>query len=357
MADLRFSEWPFAIVPSKERATSLWADRKPAKKQIERLLSEWTQTPASTIHLLWADLGAGKTHTLYFLEARCKTIGTLVPLYVLLPTTIKKFGQLYSAIARAVDWSAVALGLPKELHGRMGRSLKRVLEWYRNEMDARRRGLAEKWVYGDRLTTSQCEMLGVSGGIDTADDAVEVLQTTLTALASGKKRVVLMIDEYQRVAEGNRRQLEEIGHAIHTLYNSCPRYLSLLLSCAMGNYEDYGLVLTQEIISRLSTQRIELPYLTTEDVRDYVKDLFSHYRSPGAATDEFFPLTESLTSSFAEFLRTRLDEQITPRRLNAALDGFVSYVRDENVAVPVKEKALDAWKELEGEGVLQRLRG
>src|SRR5262249_4357776 len=155
-----------------------------------------------------------------------------------LPATITKFAGLYRAIADALEWPKIAGLLPTKAAGRTAAQLRRVLDWATSEVDTRRRALAERWLIGERLTQTQCDTLGISTPISTSDDAVEVLRLAISALSAHGDRVVLMIDEYQRVAEGNRRQLQDIGHAIHTLYNACPTRFTLLLSCAMGSADD-----------------------------------------------------------------------------------------------------------------------
>lgn len=352
----QFSEWPFSTIPTRERAISLWADRRHAAEQVRAVFDFWTGTAVSTINLLWADLGAGKTHTLFHIEAKCREAGSLVPLYVLLPATITKFAGLYTAIAKEVDWRVVALEFNSAARGRGARSLRRVLDWYVSEGDMKRRNLAERWLYGERLSQAQCDSLGVGTSIGSTEDAVEILHLTIGALSGGVRRVVLMIDEYQRVAEGNRRQLQDIGHAMHTLYNACPARFSLLLSCAMGSHEDYSLVLTPELVSRLSMLRIELPYLTSLDIKDYVQDLFLHYRRPGASVDGFYPLSEDVVVALAEFLRDELDDQVTPRRLNEACSGMLAELSRWSPSLPISVRDFTEWRERGAREILRKLR-
>src|SRR5512143_1976034 len=111
LARLRLREWPFTVVPTHERGETLWADRANARRQLDALVRDWEVNPSSTINLLWADLGAGKTHTLYALEGACRHRGMRTQ-YVLLPATVGGFLGLYRSIADSFDWSTVAEGAP-----------------------------------------------------------------------------------------------------------------------------------------------------------------------------------------------------------------------------------------------------
>ena len=65
-------EWPFQIVPD-DGSSSMWADRSELLEKIDRLIWRWTRSPKSSIHLMWADLGTGKTHTLKYIQNTLKT--------------------------------------------------------------------------------------------------------------------------------------------------------------------------------------------------------------------------------------------------------------------------------------------
>ena len=349
-----FVEWPFANVPTPERGATLWADRANAREQMDAIQHDWRITRASTINLLWADLGAGKTHTLYQIADLCSQTDYLLPSYVLLPTAIRTFVELYRAIARDLNWALVAGALSPEANTWMVRNLRQALRWRLNDVDASRRNLAERWLHAERLRARDCEMIGVTGPITTVDDAVEALTHIVQAIAGPNQRMVLMIDEYQRVAEGSRRQLQEIGHGIHTLFNACPSGLGLILSCATGMATDYAAVLTPEIVSRLSQKRIDLPYLSAGDIVDYVRDLFAHYRT-GSEVEPFFPLTAESTARFADYLVMTLNGVVTPRRVNEAFHELLSDADRQGIAAPIERDAVAEWIDTHGAQLAQTL--
>jgi hypothetical protein len=63
---LGLTRWPFPVVPDLAFSTFM-ADRKQLKADIDDLLRVLCRRDTSSIHLLWAWFGAGKTHSLYYL--------------------------------------------------------------------------------------------------------------------------------------------------------------------------------------------------------------------------------------------------------------------------------------------------
>ena len=61
---LKLKEWPFRTVPD-ENYCSFIADRTQFKKDIDVFMQDISIQTASSIYLMWAWYGAGKTHTCF----------------------------------------------------------------------------------------------------------------------------------------------------------------------------------------------------------------------------------------------------------------------------------------------------
>jgi hypothetical protein len=297
-------------------------------------------------------LGAGKTHTLKFLTAKIEADGGYAPIYALLPSRTTSFVALYSAIVANLNWNEVEASLV-DTGTWVSRSMRTALQWVTIETDAVRANLGRRWLRADRLTARECERLGVEQAIKTVDDAVGALTIILRSLSATGNRVVLMIDEYQRVAEGTRRQLQEVGHGVHTVFNACPQRVAMILSCASGSAGDLEFVLTPELVSRLSLRRIELPYMSSDDVVKYLGDLFAYYRAGSKRT--FAPFTLESIKAIAEYLirEGRLD--LTPRGVNEAFDFVFSEVLADTTLREFGLKAANSWLDAHGTDLLRRI--
>jgi len=101
---LNLKAWPFQVVPDSEFAT-IWAGRRQTKKQLGRLLWKMQFAPKSGLHLLWANFGMGKTHTLLHLQHLCQqTKGRLIPVYAVMPKRLRGFLEVHRAIVSQLPW-------------------------------------------------------------------------------------------------------------------------------------------------------------------------------------------------------------------------------------------------------------
>ena len=92
---LFLKDWPFAVVPD-ERFEAIWADRKEILNDILIILNGLARRPNSTINLLWAWFGSGKSHTLRHMEYLCLSrFHQIIPLYTEFPKSLNSFVDLY----------------------------------------------------------------------------------------------------------------------------------------------------------------------------------------------------------------------------------------------------------------------
>ncbi len=69
---LNLREWPFQVVPD-DRFLGVWADRKDILNDVQMILNTLLRREQSTINILWAWFGAGKSHTLKHISFLCHT--------------------------------------------------------------------------------------------------------------------------------------------------------------------------------------------------------------------------------------------------------------------------------------------
>src|SRR4030067_3549642 len=98
---LNLKAWPFQVVPDEEFAR-VWAGRKQTKQQIDQLVKRMQFTPKSSLYLLWANFGMGKTHTLLHLQYLCQKFkNQLIPIYAFMPNRPGGFLDIYRAVVSA----------------------------------------------------------------------------------------------------------------------------------------------------------------------------------------------------------------------------------------------------------------
>ena len=246
--------WPFATVPDATRA-ALWVGRPDVLRRIDGLQQSWKRRRSSDITVMWADFGQGKTHALLHLLAVLQSEPATLAHYLQLPplTTGSPFVALYRQVMRDFPLETLAAKVferyrqaPMELF-RSGSPSERPIHqllWLVGTAGSGHDD-AIRWLRGDRVSASDAGRLTVAGkrvavgsSPQSAQDCLNVLDTLVhTALnvpTEGSHRLVLLIDEFQRVGELTARKRTEVCDALHLLFNRHPQGLHLVLAFAGG---------------------------------------------------------------------------------------------------------------------------
>ena len=324
---LNLKAWPFQVVPDSEFAM-IWAGRRQTKKQLERLLWKMQFAPKSGLHLLWANFGMGKTHTLLHLQHLCQqTPGRLIPVYAVMPKRTSGFLEVHRAIVSQLPWGFLGEQLVKvgsnwssgslTLHPMFSKSPGVV-----NAVLAIRGGDAEKataarqWLIAQPgLTARDLRAVGVTYRIKTPEDAINAL-TALTRLATFKSnppsKLVVMLDEYQRIGELKPRVMIEVNAGLHSYYNEHPNGLEVILSFSFGREDNVAYLLSDELKSRAEPQSISLDLLSQVEAIEFIRDLLAQFR---LRQDErwAYPFSPAAVETLVKHIAET--KALTPRRL------------------------------------------
>lgn len=346
--NLNLREWPFRTTADQNFA-SVWAGRGKAQEQIERLLRKIQFFPKSGLHILWANFGMGKTHTLYHLRYRCqqmKASPLLIPVYAVMPKRSTGFLELYREIVQGMPYEFLRKQLQKigsnhsggvALHPIFRRSpgvVKALLAM--NPENIETSTVAMQWLAAKPgLSKSDMKLIDASYRIKTPEEAINAI-SALTSLAcydpdpSKANRLVVMIDEYQRVGELNSRIATENNSSIHTYFNEHPTNLHLILSFSCGKKENVEYLLSAELKSRTEPQSISLDTLSPIEASDFIYDLFAQFRCQEDAHGSY-PFTPDSITKIIQWISGK--KNLTPRRLMVFFDHILSQAHmDTNVS-------------------------
>lgn len=357
VSDAGLARFPFKTVPPIG-PTDLWLDRKEFRKVLEEVVSTWSYRDESSLYLLWADFGAGKTHALRFVQHLAATVSPpALAVYSDLPKAVSDFKSVYEQIVpqlpeivlreavvdfrreHADDWLSVP-----ELQG--DRDTPRVL-WILAEMADQPQGeVARKWLRGERLSARELLMIDYISPIKTADHATRTLQTICRLVVRGPKysRLVLLLDEFQRIGEVTEKKIRDVNAGIHTLYNSCPEGLAIFLTYSFGDPANIAFLVTDAVRSRVD-RVFDLPPLGTDDATEFVWDLLEQSKLAGSPVRPFSrPAVEWLVQRLAQDaegnVTPRKVMQVFGRALDKALtsEAEVGFPIDETAAAQLYEK-------------------
>lgn len=323
---LNLKAWPFQTVPDEDFA-QIWAGRKQTKKDLEHLIWRMQFAPKSSIRLLWANLGMGKTHTLLHIRHLCKqTQGKLVPVYAVMPNNPSNFIDIYRAIVSDLPFNylgdqLVKVGIDSSgsvaLHPMFSKSpgiVSALLAMRSGDME--RVIAAQQWLRAQPgLTAKDLRTVGVSYRIKTTEDAIIAL-SVLIKLISYKVapvgKLVIMLDEYQRIGELRQSVRQSINAGLHTLYNANPNGLEIFLSFSFGNQDNVMFLVSNELKSRAELQSIKLDVLNEGEALDFFRDLLTQFRV-NEDSQWAFPFSPNAVKEMIVLISK--EKTLTPRRL------------------------------------------
>jgi hypothetical protein len=330
--NLNLNDWPFRT-SADEAYASVWAGRAQTKKQLKGLLQKMELVPKSGLHVFWANFGMGKTHTLYHLKyLSLQSKGRIIPIYAVMPMRSIGFLELYREIVQSflstemrdylgkqlVELGQNIKGTSLALHPMFSRSPGVV-----NALLAIRSGNIEEttaamqWLIAQPgLPGSATRAIGVNYRIKTPEDAISALGTLINlCLWGGKqhKQLLLMIDEFQRIGELKPAIVSQINSSLHTVFNSRPTGLQLLLTFSFGRKEHVDAFLSPELKSRAEPQPINLDVLTCEEGFVFLRELLEQFRINKDGANPVFPFSKSTV----DIMLTNIAEKktLTPRRI------------------------------------------
>jgi len=325
--NLGLAEWPFRLVPLAG-PTGAWYSRAGLREDLDRLLWRLTRQNESTLNLLWADVGSGKTHTLRFLEHQAMVNGDILPVYAVMPKLSRSFVELYGAIARSFDLTKAANAL-LALRTSDGDQMASVVigDWpdllpaltLYGSGGPTDHEFVRRWLVADRgLSKADLRRVGIGQEIRTSDHAVAALTAMSRLYLTASQRVLILIDELQRIGTVRSAVANEISAGIHTWFNSVPEGLSLILTFAFGDKTHVDALLTRELLSRTDHQRLEMGALTATEAREFVAEAVAACR---LADVETTALHDELIDIGVEAVGAR--GSLTPRNVMNAFNALL----------------------------------
>lgn len=331
---LRLREWPFRDVPDEDFCSFI-ADRSELVSDINSLLRNLSRRSTSSMHLMWAWFGAGKTHTLYYIKQLCKTdFRNLIPIYVEFPRTVKCFIDIYKCLIAKLDMDIVDEAYLEVFGDSTKAQIQKELRYDYPDLagalklhfmgDERQQDIVVRWLRAECRELRTLKTIGVSKPIQSSDEAIRIISWLIKLisikgqlLSPENVRVIWMIDEFQRIGNCRIPVVEEINGCLHSIFNRCPNSLSIMISFS-GHPEKkkWPTWLSQEIKDRIGIEKtLLLPPLRTEEALKFVKDVLKHFRSSERDTsDIFFPFSKKSVNEIIRIIESKKDE-LKPRRI------------------------------------------
>src|ERR1700736_6700467 len=103
-----FRASPFLLTATPETGAT-WAGRPELKSKLERLARSFILRTDSTLDVVWANFGSGKSHVLFYIAHLIQQQAPAsVPVFVEVPEQIRNFLELYRRVMPKLPWKRLA---------------------------------------------------------------------------------------------------------------------------------------------------------------------------------------------------------------------------------------------------------
>lgn len=319
-APINLRRWPFDVVPSSE-GVERWLGRPDLGKRLRRLVVGAVRVPTSRIVLIWATFGSGKTHALRHLQYLARSKGSPLAAYIVVPRGIKSFMDIYRAIIDALRDQHSLETVGQEILRAHGpnvetdseRALVRLAVGSPEE-----RRLTAAWLRGEKLPVRDVRTLGLTRRVETATDAVQILNDVIAAIYKYRSPVVLLLDEVQELEELGKKLPECVG-GLHKLFDLNPRGLTFIFSFTTGSRTALRSILGEALYDRASDV-LPLPPLSAEEGIDFVEAVIGEWSLDESLAPT--PFTRDAVRAVVEAL-DREEVLLTPRVLMKTFDRIL----------------------------------
>ena len=317
------------------------ADRKQMNDDVNSLLRNFTRRNHSTIHIMWAWYGAGKTHTLNYVAHRCKKEKSpFVPIYNEFPKKTRSFIDLYRTFIEKIDIELIKNSyLEVFTSPRKNEAQKMLCRDYPDLSNAMsslsmeredKANIAMYWLRAQNIPLRELKEINITSRIDNAEKALKAI-TWLVKLFQWAQpieqtvpaRIIWMIDEFQRIKHCRLPVQEEINGCLQSAFNRCPRSFTLVLSFSGNPGKKMPSWLSKELSDRIGIEKVlVLPPLTTGEAIRFIYDVLSHYRDSNInPPTSYFPFTEDAIETVIELLQKKTE--IRPRTIMQACNAVL----------------------------------
>lgn len=322
-----FFSSPYPLAADSKSAT-YWAGRADVLKRVEKIMRGLQRRPDSTLDIVWANFGAGKSHTLYFLSNTLSKSDSNVSVVVEVPEQIKNFLDVYKRLIRQLPFDKVAEAIVSAREGLDADNVSRAARVISHGAPTER-DVAIQWLCAERPHLKELRNLtGITSRIETDAAAVDTLSTVISALSSQGIRLCLMLDEFQRIGKLPERIRSHVTSNLRSLLSQNPQNLSMFFAISSRIEKTALTLIPQELKTMMGIKPlITLPEFGVDEAMNFIQERFENFRQEGYSGSVFAPFSEAQVRQAVSFIAELESASLIPRTILHAL----VYLSDEIV--------------------------
>jgi hypothetical protein len=320
VSDKFFRASPFSLTASPETA-ACWAGHKDVLNRLERVRRSLLQRSDSSLDLLWANLGAGKSHALYHLaymlsNSEGNSAGVL-PIFVELPDQVRNFQELYRRIVSEIPLDRLANSVINASGSSIPDDLRRCTQTLIHGSGTEK-STARQWLLGQRLGLRDLKATtNIQARIENDTQACDVLSGIITAFAENEIRLVVLLDEFQRIATLQPKyKRDAVLSNVRSIFSHSPRFFSVVVA-VKSRIEQTAMDMLPEELRTLMGVRppIALPEFSKDEAAQFVIERFRFFRPPDYSSSDFAPFGGESVQVVINHIATLDSTPLIPRTI------------------------------------------
>lgn len=321
-----FQDSPFALTADPMLAT-FWAGRPNELQHIQRVVRMLTSRADSTLDLVWANFGAGKTHALFHLKHLLRQSSpSTVTVFVEVPEQLRSFIEIYRKVVTSLPWDDLSALLLAPNSQVSDIDLRRALQVIAHG-ESTERFIALEWLAAGRPQLRELRVFtGISSRIETDAQATDMLSAIVRALASHRTRLLILFDELQRFNVVQERYRTAILSCLRSLFSRNPTHFSIVGAATTRSEKTAMSILPQELRTLMGMRpAISLPEMTEDEAYEFVVERFGFFRPPHFEGERTAPIGEEGIRAAIQFIVRDTPASLVPRVVLQAL----AWIHDE----------------------------
>jgi hypothetical protein len=315
--DQFFANSPFTLVASAVNA-ACWSGRDSVRQRLERLCHSYSKRPDSSLDMIWANFGSGKSHALFYLahlvKERCGE--NIISAFVEMPDQLQHFIDLYRRIVLNLPLSKISKlvldTLPPTSNPNLVRAAAALVHGSSFE-----KALAEQWLHAER---PHLRDLKKATNIDTRIDndaiACDVLSDMITSMAKSGLRLLLLLDEFQRVRILPQRARNSLLSNLRSLFTRNATGLAVVLAVGSRVESSATELLPPELLSLMGMRPpVPLPEFSEAEARDFLLGRLAFFRPPGYSGAPSAPFGPIAIDKTLALIHSKNTARLIPRTI------------------------------------------
>lgn len=331
-----FTVSPFSALANRALA-GCWAGRPALLSDLRVLQRSLLRGSDSTLDVVWANLGAGKTHLLYHLQHLLTSATADGPIACVceMPEQITRFLDLYRRIMIQLPLDRIAAAACS------APSSTSAFSYACNALvhgDHPTRAIACEWLRGGRPHLADLRrVIGISHRLDDDTSAADAFGSLLSATAAAGIRVVVMIDEFQRVSVLRPRAREAVLSSLRSVFSATPSLFSVVLAAATRAEGNAVGLLPPELRTLIGPRpRLALPEMTVEEAHEFLAERMNFcLSSPQAAAR--LPFSDDTIRATLSYMHGVAHVALSPRRILQVFGQLYARCDDTQSPMPADE--------------------